>query len=43
MLISKELNNKEIMRDKEEERRGVLEGSGKGVGKRGGEVVRRMG
>ena len=31
------------MREKEEERRGVLEGSGKGVGKRGGEVVRRMG
>jgi len=31
------------MREKEEEGRRVLEGSGKGVGKRGGEVGRRMG
>jgi len=34
------LNNKEIMREKEEEGRRVLEGSGKGVGKgrRSGEM-----
>ena len=43
MLICKELNNKEIMREKEGKGRRVLEGSGKGCGKREENMGKRDG